>query len=142
VRALTLFIVVAIAPTVGANQEPQTAEGYPYQTGGRRDPFVSLLGVGETRAPLKRGEGLAALAVGEIAVRGVLQSRGGARFAMIQGPDKKTYLVHSGDKLADGTIMSITSQGLVIAQDVNDPRSPVKQHEIRKSLRQGEDPKQ
>jgi len=66
---------------------------------------------------------------------------GGALVAMIQGPDNKTYIVHPGDKLLDGAIKSITPQGLVIEQEVNDPLSVVKQREIRKLLRGLEDAK-
>ena len=74
-------------------------------------------------------------------MRGVLESRG-ALIAMIQGPDKKTYVVHQGDKFLDGTIRSITPQGLVIVQEVNDPLSLVKQREIRKLLRSLESAKE
>ena len=81
------------------------------------------------------------MTVSEISVRGVMQSRG-AVVAMIQGPDNKTYLVHQGDKLLDGTIKTITPQGLVVIQEVNDPLSLVKQREIRKLLRSLEDAKE
>jgi Tfp pilus assembly protein PilP len=74
------------------------------------------------------------MSVAEISVRGVLQSRG-ALIAMIQGPDTKTYVVHQGDKFLDGTIKSITPQGLIVLQEVNDPLSLVKQREVRKMLR-------
>ena len=67
-------------------------------------------------------------------MRGILQSRTGL-IAMIEGPDKKTYIVHQGDKLADGTIKTITPQGLVVMQEVNDPLSLVKQREVTKLLR-------
>ena len=80
------------------------------------------------------------MSVGEIQVRGVMQSRAGL-LAMIMGPDNKTYIVHQGDKLADGSIKLITPQGLVIEQEVNDPLSVVKQREIRKLLRGLEDAK-
>jgi Tfp pilus assembly protein PilP len=117
-------------------------ENYTYESAGRRDPFLSLLGAGnETRVTTKRGEGSSALAVAEISVRGVLQSRG-ELIAMVQGPDAKTYVVHQGDRLADGIIKNITPQGLVVVQEVNDPLSLVKQREIRKLLRSAEDAKQ
>ena len=51
-----------------------------------------------------------------------MQSRG-SLVAMIEGPDKKTYIVHQGDKLLDGTIKNVTPQGLVVVQEVNDPLS-------------------
>ena len=90
---------------------------------------------------MKRNEGPAGLTVSEISVRGVLESRG-ALIAMIEGPDKKTYVVHTGDKFLDGTIRSITPQGLVIVQEVNDPLSLVKQREIHKLLRSLESAKE
>ena len=73
-------------------------------------------------------------------MRGILQSRTGL-VAMIQGPDNKTYIVHQGDKVADGSIKTITPQGLVVMQEVNDPLSLIKQREVRKSLRSLEDAK-
>ena len=110
-------------------------DGYVYEPGTRRDPFVNPIGTGaEPRLSPKRGEGVAGLTVTEIAVRGVLESRG-VFVAMVQGPGTKTFLVHQGDKLADGTIKAITAQGLVIVQDVTDPLSLVKQREIRRLLR-------
>jgi len=117
------------------------AEIYSYNAEGRRDPFLSLIGTGSEAPGARKGEGAAGLTVAEISVRGVLQSRG-ALVAMILGPDSKTYIVHTGDRLADGTIKSITTQGLVILQEVNDPLSLVKQREIHKLLRSLEDVKE
>ncbi len=61
---------------------------------------------------------------------------------MVQGPDNRTYMVRGGDKLADGTVQSVTTEGLVIVQEVNDPLSLVKQRVVRKPLRSLEDVKQ
>jgi Tfp pilus assembly protein PilP len=118
------------------------AETYTYDPGGRRDPFLNLVGVTtEARANAKKGEGgAAAMTAAEISVRGVMQSRG-KLIAMVMGPDNKTYIVHQGDKLLDGEIKLITPEGLVIEQEVNDPLSVVKQREIRKLLRGLEDAK-
>jgi Tfp pilus assembly protein PilP len=123
------------APPAAAADQPPQPENYTYQPEGRRDPFLSLIGTGggDTRAS-RRGEGPTGLSVADISVRGVMQSRG-SLIAMIQGPDSKTYIVHSGDKLLDGTIKSITAQGLIVIQDVNDPLSLVKQREVSKLLR-------
>jgi Tfp pilus assembly protein PilP len=135
-------------PSTGAGQPPAptpeaaSAETYTYQTEGRRDPFVSLVGTGtEPRVTSKRGDGAAGMTLAEISVRGIVQSRG-ELVAMVQGPDNKTYIVHQGDKLADGTIKTITPQGLVVIQEVNDPLSLVKQREVRKLLRSLEDAKE
>src|SRR5262249_13648484 len=121
---------------------PQPPDAYKYEPDGRRDPFLSLLGTGgDWRAPSKKGDGTASLTVSEISVRRVVHSRG-ATVAMIQGRDSKTYIVHQGDKLADGKIKTITPMGLVVVQDVNDPLSLVKQREVRKLLRSLEDAKE
>jgi type IV pilus assembly protein PilP len=125
-----------------APPSPTPPENYTYEPQGRRDPFLNLLGVGpDTQATTARGEGAAGLMVGEISVRGVLQSRGGL-IAMVQGPDNRTYVIHEGDKLADGVVKSVTREGLVIVQEVNDPLSIVKQREVRKLLRSLEDAKE
>ena len=104
---------------------------------------MSLLGTGPDRGTptTKRGDGVAGMALAEISVRGVLQSRG-TLIAMVQGPDNRTYLVRQGDRLADGTVQSITAEGLVVMQEVNDPLSLVKQRIVRKPLRSLEDVKQ
>jgi len=117
-------------------------EDYVYDPAGRRDPFVNLLGTGtDLRAPKSRTEGPAGMTAAEITVSGVVESRG-SLVAMITWPDKKTYIVHAGERLLDGTIKAITAQGLVIVQEVNDPLSLVKQREIRKLLRSIEDAKE
>ena len=136
----------AAAPKGQAAPAPQPAEPakepYVYRADGRRDPFLNLVGTGpDAKVISRRGDGPAGMTVAEISVRGVMQSRG-ALVAMIEGPDKKTYIVRQGDKLADGTIKSVTPQGLVVVQEVNDPLSLVKQREVRKLLRSLEDAKQ
>jgi Tfp pilus assembly protein PilP len=120
-------------------------EEYSYKPDGRRDPFIGLIaavgGGGDVRATAKRGDGVGAFSVNEISVRGVMQSR--SRFvAMIKGPDNKTYLIHQGDKLADGVVKTVTPQGLVVLQDISDPLSAQKQREVRKLLRSLEDAKE
>lgn len=132
----------APAPAQPVKESGTSPDAYTYDSDGRRDPFLNLLGAGaDARIPPKRGDGSAGLTVAEVSVRGVMQSRG-AMLAMVEGPDKKTFLVHPGDKFADGTIKTITPQGLVVVQDVNDPLSLVKQREIRKPLHALEDAKQ
>jgi type IV pilus assembly protein PilP len=124
-----------------AEAAPKAAapEGYSYDPAGRRDPFTNLLGSGAGPAS-RKGEGASGIAVAELSVRGVMQSRNGL-IAMVQGPDNRTYIVHQGDKLLDGSIKTITAQGLIIEQDVNDPLSVVKQREVRRLLRGLEDAK-
>ena len=115
-------------------------EAYTYDPAGRRDPFVSLLSRGIEPASGKKLTGLAGMTTGEVMLRGVLQSRN-SYVALVSGPDGKTYSVHVNDRLLDGVIRSVTPQGIVIMQEVNDPFSLVKQREVRKGLRTAEDGK-
>jgi Tfp pilus assembly protein PilP len=133
----------ALPPAPSPSQQPPPPDNYSYSADGRRDPFMSLLGTGPDRGgtPTKRGEGVAGMTLAEISVRGVVQSRG-TLIAMVQGPDNRTYLVRQGDRLADGMVQSVTAEGLVVMQEVNDPLSLVKQRIVRKPLRSLEDVKQ
>ena len=145
VVATTAVSSVAAGQAEKAADKPpaQTpADSYTYQAGGRRDPFVNLLGTGtEPRPVARKGDGLTSLTVAEIAVFGIMQSRD-ALVAMIAGPDKKTYVVHAGDRLLDGIIKDITAQGLVVTQRVTDALAQVKQREVRKLLKSLEDARQ
>lgn len=134
--------VAGQGPGPSAPVTAAAGDDYSYQEDGRRDPFQNLVGTGsDPRTTGKRAEGAAGLTVGEVSVSGVLESRG-TLIAMIQGPDKKSYIVRPGDRFLDGTIRSITPQGLTIVQEVNDPLSLVKQREIHKLLRSLESAKE
>ena|ERR1700722_14916684 len=135
-------VVAAIPVQPPAKPALPVQEEFTYQSDGRRDPFVNLLGTGSEARQASRlgGEGTTGLLVADISVRGIVQSRG-TLVAMVEGPDKKTHLVHQGDKFADGTVKTVTLQGLIIVQEVKDPLSLVKQREIRKQLRSLEDAK-
>jgi Tfp pilus assembly protein PilP len=115
-------------------QPPATGATYVYRSEGRRDPFVSL--VNTRTAPRRtspRADGPAGFMAAELSVRGVLESRN-TLVAMIQGPDGKTYLVRSGDRLADGVISAVIREGLVILQEVDDPTAVARQREMRRLL--------
>ena len=117
---------------------PTIDPAYVYEPAGRRDPFISLVGRGESSAaPAVRPPGLSGLLIGEITVKGVVRDRQGF-IAMVQAPDNKTYAVRVGDKLLDGSVKSITQEKVIFSQDVNDPLSLVKQREVPKPVRQTE----
>lgn len=136
--------VPAAPPTAEAQAAaPPAVDTFTYNPDGRRDPFVSLLTKGGERHVPRPGqdlEGVAGLAIDELTVRGIVSSPTGL-VAMVQSPDRKTYLVRPNDKLLDGVVKSITAEGLVILQEVNDPLSLVKQKEIRKMLHGNEEGK-
>ena len=128
------------AATPGTATPAPAAEAYTYDPAGRRDPFVSLLSRGVEPATGKKLTGLGSLTTGEVMLRGVMQSRN-SYVALLSGPDGKTYPARVNDRLLDGIIRTVTPQGIVIMQDVNDPLSLVKQREVRKGLRTAEDGK-
>jgi len=149
----------AVAPSAAAQQAPAApnaapsapapaaadpqATPYSYNPEGRRDPFLGLTnGSADGKSVAKpTAAGIAGLRVDELSVRGIMQSRE-RLVAMVQGTDNRTYVIHQGDKLADGVVKSITPQGLVLVQDVSDPHATEKTREVRKPLRTPEDDKE
>lgn len=122
-------------PDAGAVAE----SAFTYRVEGRRDPFVSLVGRGsDPKASATRVAGLPGILINEVSLKGIMKERAGF-VAMLQGPDKKTYVVRIGQRLLDGNVKSITADAVIFAQDVNDPLSLVKQREVRKALRSGEE---
>lgn len=123
-------------PALQPEAEPKAP--YSYQREGRRDPFVSLIGRGTELPGTNRPAGLAGMLINEVTLKGIMKQSGGF-VAMVQGTDKKTYIVRPGMRLLDGTVKSISQDTVVFSQDVNDPLSLVKQREVRKTLRTSEE---
>jgi Tfp pilus assembly protein PilP len=129
------------APPAPPQAAPPPGGGFTYDPQGRRDPFVSLLLRGnDPRSTANRPPGLPGVLIGELTVKGIVRDRSGF-IAMVQAPDNKTYIVRPGEKLMDGSVKSITPDTVVFSQDVSDPLSPVKQREIRKSVRATDQPR-
>ena len=132
---------VAAVPQGGV--VPLEPQGFDYDPENRRDPFVSLVRRGTDTArsaPGTRGPGLGGLETSEVTLKGTVQSSDGY-LAIVAGADNKTYIVHVGDRLLDGTIRSITPNAMVILQQVSDPLSLEKQREVRKTIRQADEAK-
>ena len=116
-------------------------QGYTYNPEGRRDPFVSLVNRGtDQKTQNARPDGLPGLSVSDVAIRGIVANNK-TYIAMVQGPDKRTYIVRNGDKLYDAMVKAVVADAVVFVQQVNDPLSLVKQREIRKPLRPTEEGK-
>ena len=131
----------AAAPAAPVRTTPAVPQGYTYNPEGRRDPFVSLINRGtDQKSTTPRPEGLPGVSVSDIAIRGIVVNDK-AYIAMVQGPDGKTYIVRTGDKLYDATVKAVMADAVVFVQQVNDPLSLVKQREIRKPLRPTEEGK-
>jgi hypothetical protein len=115
--------------------QPPTEISYSYRSGGRRDPFVSLLKRGtDLLSSSRRPEGVQGIAASELVLKGIVTSRG-EFLALIQGTDGRSHVVRANDRLFDATVKAITADSLIVVQEVNDPLSLNRQQEIRKSLR-------
>lgn len=135
----------AVAPQPGdqAGVVPLQPQGFDYDPENRRDPFVSLVRRGtdtERSAPGTRGPGLGGLETSEVTLKGTVHS-GDGYLAIVAGADNRTYIVHVGDRLLDGTIRAIGPTAMVILQQVSDPLSLEKQREVRKTIRQADEAK-
>jgi len=126
-------------PAPATSPAPAAVDRAAYDAAGRRDPFVSLANSG-TSLPEggARPAGVRGLLISELTLRGVVKSQQ-RLLATVQGPDKRTYTVANGDQLLDGTVKVITAEAVVFLQRVDDPLSPIKQREIRKTLRTTEE---
>ena len=135
---------VAPAPAAqGAQQPALPSPSYTYDSQGRRDPFVSLLRRGadaERARHASRPAGVSGLEASEVILKGTMQTLTGY-VALVEGTDKKTYIVKTGDRLLDGSVRTITANTMVILQQVNDPLSLEKHREVRKMLRQTDEVK-
>jgi Tfp pilus assembly protein PilP len=122
---------------------PLEPQGFDYNPENRRDPFVSLVRRGtdtERSTPGTRGAGLGGLETSEVTLKGTVHS-GDGYLAIVAGADNRTYIVHVGDRLLDGSIRAITANAMVILQQVSDPLSLEKQREVRKTIRQADEAK-
>lgn len=97
-------------------------EKYTYDPGERRDPFRSLLVTRE--APEIQGprpEGVPGLLIDEVSLIGIIRTPAGY-VAQVQAADRqKSFLLHEGEELFDGEVVSIDGNEVVFKQIVRDP---------------------
>ena len=126
-------------PVTDQTQPDETDEIYSYNEAGRRDPFVSLLGRAAGSAPVNaRPPGLAGLSVNELSLQGLVLG-GGRYLAVMQAPDRKTYILRGDEQLFDALVKSVSAEGVTFLQTVNDPLSLLKEREVLRTLEGRED---
>ena len=150
---VVVWCVIGTAPGDAAERQgsagqPQQAESavesapYAYESGGRRDPFVSVLGQDHAvdGAPrIERPPGLAGLAIDELTLRGLVRSRG-EYLAVMETPTDTTYFLRGDERLYDGTVLNVSDAGVVFLQDLNGSSSLARGREVRRSLSRSEEP--
>lgn len=111
-----------------------------YDEGRRRDPFVSLIvpkpsPASKPAAGITRpATGLGAVSVTDVVVKGVVRS-GTTLIALLQGPDGRTFLARRQDRLQDGVVARIDTDGVVFNERTADAAGVVRARDVRKPLR-------
>jgi beta-lactamase regulating signal transducer with metallopeptidase domain len=111
-------VVLGLEPNDGA---------YRYDTLGRRDPFRSPH-VEPDEVPI--GTGLARYRIADLALRGIVTTPPGS-VALLVAPDARTYFARVGQRLRNGIVTAIDSQGVLFHEDVDDPLATVRSRNVR-----------
>lgn len=118
------------------------ADGYTYSSGGRRDPFVSLIKpVQAGSQPRVKKPGAEGFLVQELVLRGIVKNPDGF-IALVQGPDGKSYSMRVGQKLYDGEITGMDGATVTFMQRYQDEFNRPKSNTIKKSLYPSEEARQ
>jgi len=136
-----LAMAVAIATPASAQIPIGTLVGQPpsgYDDGARRDPFVTLVTPKRPTVPPTGGAkgraGLQTIAVSDITVRGIVKN-GPTMIAILEGPDRQSYMARQQDRLLDAVVKSIDAQGVVFVEQMQGVTTSARLSELRKTLR-------
>jgi len=141
-RALWTALVTALAVATPASAQIPigTLVGQPpsgYDDGARRDPFVTLVQKRPAAAPgpnAKGRRGLQTIAVADIMVRGIVKN-GTVMIAILEGPDRQSYMARQQDRLLDAVVKTIDAQGVVFVEQMQGVTTSARLSELRKTLR-------
>ena len=106
VLVLCAFAVAALGGAVGFSDDG----AYQYESLGRRDPFVPLVGVVSRRESVRGLEGI--LSIEDVSLQGILVGPGGSRSVIINGE-----VVAEGMKMGTLTVESIRDNEVTIKID-------------------------
>ena len=139
-RILTFVMLTGLAAPAMAQIPVGTKVGEApsgYDSGGRRDPFASLV---VPKRPIsgqlvggRPAIGLSSFSVADVMVTGIV-TKGEVRMAILQGSDKQSYVAKLRDRIMDAQIKSIDAQGVVFVE-LMQPGETARPQEIRKTLR-------
>jgi Tfp pilus assembly protein PilP len=148
VNVWKVVIVCGVVAGAGAGVRAQTplkigtrvgvADVSGYDSGGRRDPFASLIvdrpATAAAATPARRAQGLAGLAMADVSVKGII-TNGQKWIAIIAAPDGTTYMARPNDRLHDAVVRRIDRDAVIFFAQVEDVTGAVRSREVRKELR-------
>ena len=148
-KALAVMAIAMLVPVSAAAQSPSVeSAAMPatipigtrvgemptgYADGGRRDPFSTLVRPKRTGPAMGDGKpktGLAALALADVTVRGIVKA-GPTMMATIETPSKQSFTARVKDRILDAVIKTIDANGVVFAEETGSGASV----DVRKALR-------
>ncbi len=111
-------------------------DGYAYDPAGRRDPFESLLVARERpeEGSQPRPEGIPGLLIGEVDLTGIFVLPDGPVAQVQSAVQDKSFLLRVGDRLYDGSVLSISRNEVVFREIVDDPTALKPFREVVKKL--------
>jgi outer membrane biosynthesis protein TonB len=100
---------------------------------GRRDPFLSPIAAAAARGPAANcSTGKHCLAVGQIALKGIVQTKSG-NIAMVENASRRSYYLRENDALFDGAVVKITGDSVTFRQEGSDVLGrPVSKEVVKK----------
>ncbi|MDD8014978.1 MAG: hypothetical protein PHX45_04745 [Acidobacteriota bacterium] len=116
VIVLGLWAFWSAAPALKAGPQQESSDlfnqkNYTYEPAGRRDPFKSLLGGKEIKEKPAAGA-MTQLSIDDISLTGIVKSKEKLT-AIISGPHGFPHFIKTGDRLADGYVLSIQETQVV-----------------------------
>ncbi len=119
---LALFLSLPlISQDKGKEEVSIQREKYDYNPMGKRDPFRDLLSIRKRRERNKRAQGIRGVYTDELVLVGIAKDSRGHYFAQVLDSHNFPYIIKVGTKLADGEVVKITSNEVVIKQATRSP---------------------
>jgi len=138
IRSALLGLLVTLAAVPAAAQVPLGTpvglETTGYGTVMNRDPFVPLVQPQRPTAArpsaTRPRAGLAGLALADVTVKGIVRN-GDAMLAILEGPDRQSFVTHIDDELFDAKVRRIEGEAVVFVLGQSNGAGG---QEIRKTL--------
>jgi len=109
---------------------PEAAESEMKQA--RRDPFESLIGR-QNKAPTNLPPGIRGLQVSTLRLDGIVRAPSGM-IAVVSNPQARTYFLHEGDHLYDGSVEKISMDGVSFHEEGKDAFGKPVEHQVNKRI--------